>query len=42
MDFVKNVCDSTMLMRNGKLVLAGHPEEVLAKVDEEGQEMLSS
>ncbi len=42
MDFVKNVCDSTMLMRNGKLVLAGRPDVVLAKVDEEEQEMLSS
>jgi methyl coenzyme M reductase system, component A2 len=43
MDFVKNVCDSTMLMRNGRLVFTGQPDEVLAKVtDEEDQEMLVS
>jgi len=43
MDFVKNVCDSTILMREGKLVFTGQPDEVLAKVtEEEGQEMLGS
>ena len=43
MDFVKNVCDRAMLMRNGKAVFAGLPQEVLAKItEEEEMEMLGS
>ncbi|HWQ19825.1 MAG TPA: methyl coenzyme M reductase system, component A2 [Methanotrichaceae archaeon] len=43
MDFVKNVCDRALLMRNGKAVFAGMPDEVLAKItEEEEQEMLGS
>ncbi|VVB71763.1 Trehalose/maltose import ATP-binding protein MalK [uncultured archaeon] len=43
MDFVKNVCDRAMLMRNGKAVFAGLPDEVLAKItEEEEKEMLGS
>ncbi|MCJ7445215.1 MAG: methyl coenzyme M reductase system, component A2 [Methanotrichaceae archaeon] len=43
MDFVKNVCDRAMLMRNGKSVFTGGPDEVLAKITEEEQrEMMGS
>jgi methyl coenzyme M reductase system subunit A2 len=43
MDFVKNVCDRAMLMRNGRAIFTGAPEEVLAKITEEEQkEMLGS
>jgi methyl coenzyme M reductase system, component A2 len=43
MDFVRNVCDRAMLMRNGKRVITGLPEEVLAKITaEEQQELLGS
>jgi methyl coenzyme M reductase system subunit A2 len=43
MDFVKNVCDRAMLMRNGRAVFTGSPDEVLAKVtEEEEKEMLGS
>jgi methyl coenzyme M reductase system subunit A2 len=43
MDFVKNVCDRAMLMRNGKTIFTGLPEEVLAKItEEEEKEMLGS
>jgi methyl coenzyme M reductase system subunit A2 len=43
MDFVKNVCDRAMLMRNGKAVYTGLPDEVLAKItEEEEKEMLGS
>ncbi len=43
MDFVKNVCDRAMLMRNGKAVFTGNPAEVLAKItEEEEKEMLGS
>ncbi len=43
MDFVKNVCDRAMLMRNGKAVFTGEPEAVLAKItEEEEKEMLGS
>lgn len=43
MDFVQNVCDRAMLMRNGKAVFTGQPEEVLAKItEEEEKEMLGS
>jgi methyl coenzyme M reductase system subunit A2 len=42
-DFVKNVCDRAMLMRNGKAIVTGAPEEVLARITEEEQkEMLGS
>ncbi|MDD1757339.1 MAG: methyl coenzyme M reductase system, component A2, partial [Methanotrichaceae archaeon] len=34
MDFVNNVCDRAMLMRNGKAIFTGSPEEVLAKITE--------
>jgi len=43
MDFVKNVCDRAMLMRNGKGVYTGTPDQVLAKItEEEEKEMLGS
>jgi methyl coenzyme M reductase system, component A2 len=43
MDFVKNVCDRAMLMRNGKAVFTGVPDAVLAKItEEEEKEMLGS
>jgi methyl coenzyme M reductase system subunit A2 len=43
MDFVNNVCDRAMLMRNGKTIFTGNPEEVLAKITEEEQrEMMRS
>jgi methyl coenzyme M reductase system subunit A2 len=43
MDFVENVCDRAMLMRNGKVVFTGNPAEVLAKItEEEEREMLGS
>jgi len=43
MDFVKNVCDRAMLMRNGKAVFTGAPDAVLAKItEEEEKEMLGS
>jgi methyl coenzyme M reductase system subunit A2 len=42
-DFVRNVCDRAMLMRNGKAIFTGSPEEVLARITEEEQkEMLGS
>jgi methyl coenzyme M reductase system subunit A2 len=42
-DFVKNVCDRAMLVRNGKAIVTGAPEEVLARITEEEQkEMLGS
>jgi len=43
MDFVRNVCDRAMLMRNGRAVFKGSPDEVLAKItEEEEKEMLGS
>jgi len=43
MDFVKNVCDRAMLMRNGQGIFTGLPSEVLAKItEEEEKEMLRS
>ncbi len=43
MDFVKNVCDRAMLMRNGKAIFTGLPDEVMAKITEdEVKEMLGS
>jgi methyl coenzyme M reductase system subunit A2 len=43
MDFVKNICDRAMLMRNGKAIFTGLPDEVLAKItEEEEKEMLGS
>jgi methyl coenzyme M reductase system subunit A2 len=43
MDFVKNVCDRALLMRNGRAVALGKPDEVLAKItEEEEQAMLGS
>jgi len=43
MDFVRNVCDRAMLVRDGKRVIIGLPEEVLAKITaEEQHEMLGS
>jgi methyl coenzyme M reductase system subunit A2 len=43
MDFVKNVCDRAMLMRNGKAIFTGLPDEVMAKItEEEEKEMLGS
>ena len=41
MDFVLNVCDRAGLMRNGKLIKVGKPEEIVALLtEEEKQEML--
>jgi methyl coenzyme M reductase system subunit A2 len=42
MDFVRNVCDRAMLMRNGQVIFAGPSNEVLARVTEDEQEMLCS
>jgi methyl coenzyme M reductase system subunit A2 len=43
MDFVKNVCDRAMLMRNGQRIFIGLPSEVLDKItEEEEKEMLRS
>ncbi len=43
MDFVKNVCDRAMLMRNGRAVFSGLPDEVLDKItQDEEKEMLGS
>jgi methyl coenzyme M reductase system subunit A2 len=43
MDFVNNVCDRAMLMRNGKAVFTGLPKDVLAKItEEEERELLGS
>ncbi|OPY52021.1 MAG: Trehalose/maltose import ATP-binding protein MalK [Methanosaeta sp. PtaU1.Bin060] len=43
MDFVRNICDRAMLMRNGRAVFAGIPDEVLAKItEEEEKELLGS
>jgi len=43
MDFVRNVCDRAMLMRNGQAIFAGLPSEVLDKItEEEEKEMLGS
>jgi methyl coenzyme M reductase system, component A2 len=43
LDFVKNACDRALLMRNGKAIFTGFPDEVLAKITEEEQkEMLES
>jgi methyl coenzyme M reductase system, component A2 len=43
MDFVKNVCDRAMLMRNGKAIFTGLPDEVMSKItEEEEKELLGS
>ena len=43
MDFVRNVCDRAMLMRNGQAIFTGLPSEVLDKItEEEEKEMLGS
>jgi methyl coenzyme M reductase system subunit A2 len=43
MDFVKNVCDRAILMRNGGAVFTGRPNEAMAKItEEEEKEMLGS
>jgi len=43
MDFVKNICDRAMLMRDGQAIFTGLPSEVLAKItEEEEKEMLGS
>ena len=43
MDFVKNVCDRALLVRNGKAIFTGLPEEVMAKItEEEEKELLGS
>ena len=43
MDFVKNVCDRALLMRNGKAIFTGLPDEVMAKItEEEEKELLGS
>jgi methyl coenzyme M reductase system subunit A2 len=42
MDFVENVCDRALLLRNGKVVQIGSPQEVLALVTEEERQMMGS
>jgi methyl coenzyme M reductase system subunit A2 len=43
MDFVRNVCDRALLMRNGKAIYSGLPEDVLSRItEEEEKEMLRS
>jgi len=43
MDFVKNICDRAMLMRDGQAIFTGLPSEVLAKItEEEEKELLGS
>jgi methyl coenzyme M reductase system, component A2 len=43
MDFVSNVCDRVMLMRNGRPVFAGEPSEVMIRIEnEEEMEMMGS
>jgi methyl coenzyme M reductase system subunit A2 len=43
MDFVSNVCDRVMLMRDGKPVHEGEPGEVITRItEEEEMEMISS
>jgi len=42
MDFVRNVCDRAMLLRNGQVIFAGPSKEVLGKITEEEQEVLCS
>ncbi len=42
MDFVRNVCDRAMLMRNGQVIFAGPSNEVLARITEDEQEVLCS
>lgn len=43
MDFVKNVCDRALLMRNGRVVSTGSPDDVLAVLtEEEEREMMGS
>ena len=38
MDFVLNVCDRAALMRNGKIVKIGTPEEIIKILTEEERE----
>ena len=38
MDFVLNVCDRAALMRNGKIVKIGTPEEIIKILTEEEKE----
>ncbi|MHC1631857.1 MAG: methyl coenzyme M reductase system, component A2 [Methanotrichaceae archaeon] len=41
MDFVQNICDRAALMRNGKIIHVGLPDEILAHIsEEEEKEML--
>lgn len=43
MDFVKNICDRALLMRNGQAIFSGLPSEVLARItEEEEKELLGS
>jgi methyl coenzyme M reductase system subunit A2 len=42
MDFVDNICDTALLMRNGQVIFAGSSKEVLARITEDEQEMLCS
>jgi methyl coenzyme M reductase system subunit A2 len=43
MDFVKNVCDRVLLMRNGKAIASGSPSEILALLtEEEERQMMGS
>lgn len=43
MDFVQNVCDRAALMRDGKIIHVGTPEEILPQITkEEEKEMLGS
>jgi len=43
MDFVQNICDRALLMRDGQAIFTGIPSEVLAKItEEEEKELLGS
>ncbi|MDD3621740.1 MAG: ATP-binding cassette domain-containing protein, partial [Methanofollis sp.] len=40
MDFVHDICDRIALMRGGKIIALGEPEEVLARLTEEEREIM--
>ncbi|OPY44605.1 MAG: putative ABC transporter ATP-binding protein [Methanosaeta sp. PtaU1.Bin028] len=40
MDFVQNVCDRAMLMRNGQVISIGTPADILVKLTEEEEKLM--